>query len=143
MRVLGRPVFVERYAGASYARFAMRGPITLEIEVSRSITGHVIFPAERVAATTVSGNLMQVALPAPESVVVWINELEKLFLLPDPPVDNPFIAGSPDVLDVTGYGADPTGRSPATAAIQSPSTTPPAPAAARCSFHAACSGPER
>jgi hypothetical protein len=118
VRVLGKPVFVERYAGVSCARFAMRGSVTVDIEVASPITRHSIFPAERVASTTVSGNILRLELPSPEGVVVCINELEKLFVLPDPPEGDPPILGSAGVLDVTDYRADPTGRSSATTALQ-------------------------
>jgi hypothetical protein len=51
-------------------------------------------------------------------VVVWVDQLENLFLLPGQLEDNPPMLGAPDVFDVTGYGADPTGRSLATSALQ-------------------------
>ncbi|HEX2755104.1 MAG TPA: hypothetical protein VHM48_06555, partial [Candidatus Limnocylindrales bacterium] len=57
VRVLHQRVFVERYADVSYARFAMRGPVTVEIEVESPIASHTIFPAERVAAPSVDGNV--------------------------------------------------------------------------------------
>jgi hypothetical protein len=44
VRVLDTPVVVERHAGVSYARFAMRGSVTVEIEVARPITTYAIFP---------------------------------------------------------------------------------------------------
>ena len=118
VRVLGKPVFVERHAGVSYARFAMRGSVTVDIEVASPITGHSIFPAERVTSTIVSGHVLRLELPTPNGIVVWINELEKLFVLPDPPEADPPIPGSAGVLDATDYRADPTGRSSATTALQ-------------------------
>ncbi len=115
----------------------MRGAgITVEIEVTHPITRHAIFPAERSPG---SGRQRQrpagFDLVAPESVVVWINELGKLFLLPDPPEDGPaHRRRSPDVLDVTeprratdrtivGHDRDPGRHRP---------RRRPAPAAARC-----------
>ena len=101
VRALGTTVFVERYAGVSYARFAMQGAVTVEIEVAGAIRDHSIFPAERVASTTVTGSVLRVELASPASVVIRINELEELFLLPDPMDDDAPAPGSPDVLDVT------------------------------------------
>ena len=118
VRVLGKPVFVERHASVSYARFAMRGSVTVDIEVASPIAGHSIFPAERVTSTIVSGHVLRLELPTPNGIVVWINELEKLFVLPDPPEADPPIPGSAGVLDATDYRADPTGRSSATTALQ-------------------------
>jgi polygalacturonase len=119
LRVLGRPVLVEGYAGISYARFAMRGPVEIEVEVAHQIASHSVFPAERTASTRVAGNVLRFDLPSPQSIVVWIDGLEKLFLLPDPISDDAPIAGSADVIDVTDHGADPTGRGLATTALQS------------------------
>lgn len=118
VRVLGREVFVERFAGVSYARFAMRGAVTVEIDVPSPIRSHRVFPGERVAGATAAGATLSIDLPAPEHVVVWIDRLEKLFLLPDPIDDDPPTAGTPGVIDAIAAGADPTGRSTTTAALQ-------------------------
>jgi len=71
VRVLGIPVFVERYADVSYARFAMRGSVTVEVEVTRSINRHAIFPEERVESPSVMGNSLKFDLVAPDHVVVF------------------------------------------------------------------------
>ncbi len=118
VRVLGREVFVERHGGVSYARFGMRGPASVEIEVAASIGSWVVFPEERVLSAAVSGSVLTVQLASPESVVVWIDQLEKLFLLPDPPEDNAPDPGSPGMLQVTDFGADPTGSRLATHELQ-------------------------
>jgi polygalacturonase len=114
----GRAVLVERYAGVSYARFAMRSSTPVEVEVASSIGTHTIFPAERVASPRVAGTVLTFDLPSPANVVVWIDQHGPLFLLPDPMEDDAPIHGLPDVLDVTDFGADPSGRSLATSALQ-------------------------
>ena len=118
VRVLGAPVFVERYAGVGYARFAMGGGVAVEIEVASPITHFTIFPAERVTAARAVGTVLTFDLPATSSVVLWIDQLEPLFVLPDPIEDDAPVHGAPDVLDVTDVGADPSGRSLATTALQ-------------------------
>jgi hypothetical protein len=118
VRVLGSSVFVERYADVSYARFAMRGSVSVEIEVSSPIAGFAIFPAERVASTRGVGTVLTFQLRSAAGVVVWIDQLEKLFLLPDPIEHDAPVPGAPDSLDVTEFGADPTGRALATTALQ-------------------------
>jgi polygalacturonase len=118
VRVLGVPVGGERYAGVSVARFAMRGPVTVEVEVAGPINSHAIFPAERAAAVRVDGSILRFTLEAPQSVVVWIDGLEKLFVLPDPLEDPGLDARSPAVVVVVDRGADPTGARLATTPLQ-------------------------
>jgi hypothetical protein len=118
VRVLGAPVFVERHAGVSYARFATRGPVAVEVEVDHSIAAHAVFPDERVTSPAVAGTVLRFVLPAPGSVVIWIDGLEKLFLLPDPLESDAPETGSPGVIDVMTRGADPTGRGLATGTLQ-------------------------
>ena len=96
----------------------MRGPIVLEIEVAGPIRSHAVFPAGRVSAATATSNVLRIELPVPASVVVWIDDLDPLFILPDPLEADPPVAGADGVLDVTRFGADPTGRRLATTAIQ-------------------------
>ena len=49
---------------------------------------------------------------------MWIDHLAPLFILPDPMDDDAPVHGQPHVLDVTDFGADPSGRSLATTALQ-------------------------
>jgi polygalacturonase len=118
VRVLGRRVVVERYAAVSYARFAMGSSAPVEVQVASPIRTHTIFPAERVASSRVGGTVLAFDLPTPAAVVVWIDQLAPLFLLPDPMEDDAPVHGLPHVLDVTDFGADPSGRSLATSALQ-------------------------
>lgn len=118
VRVLGVPVFVERYADVSYARFSMRGSVNVEIQVRRPIGKHAVFPEERVTSPSVVHRLLNFRLRAPDQVIVWVDQLEKLFLLPDPMEENVPVPGRPGVINVIEYGADPTARSSATIAIQ-------------------------
>jgi len=118
VRVNGTPVFVERFADLSYVRIAMRGSVAVEIEVADPIADHALFPAGRAASAYVAANVLTFKLPAPESVVVWIDSLEKLVLLPDPIEGGAPVPGSPGVFDVTDFGADPTGATLATTALQ-------------------------
>ena len=118
VRVGGRPIFVETSAGVSYARFAMRRPVDIEVEVLRPISGHSIEPVSRISSAVVDGAMVRFALPEPGAIVVRIVGLEPLFVLADPPDDAPPVAGSPGVIDVTDAGADPTGQRLATSAIQ-------------------------
>ena len=118
LRVGGRAVFVETTAGVSYARFAMSGAVDVEVEVDRPISGHWIEPVSRILSPAIAGNTVRFVLPEPGAIVVRIVGLEPLFVLADPPDDDPPIAGSPGVIDVTAAGADPSGRRLASGAIQ-------------------------
>ena len=118
VRVAGRPVVVEQFGDVAYARFAIGGPVGLEIEVAGRIERHAVFPAGRVASSRAGGNLLRLELPAPQSVVVWIDDLVPLFLLPDPLDPDPPLAGAAGVLEVTAFGADPGGEALATEPLQ-------------------------
>ncbi|HEX2756131.1 MAG TPA: glycosyl hydrolase family 28 protein, partial [Candidatus Limnocylindrales bacterium] len=76
------------------------------------------FPAERVAAPSVDGNVLRFDLPSPESVVVWIDSLATLVVLPDPIEAGAPLVGGPGVIDVIERGADPTGHALATMVLQ-------------------------
>jgi polygalacturonase len=118
MRIENAPVFVERHAGVSYARFAFDGPVVGEIEVSAPIQNYRVFPEEFVAASSVRGNVLRVELTEPRAFVVWIDDLEKLFVLADPREENPPIPGEGNVVSVLDHGVDPSGATLGTVAIQ-------------------------
>jgi hypothetical protein len=109
-------VFVEEYAGVRYARFAVAEPVTIEIEVEAPIATWTAFPEGRAVSPRVVGNILEVELATPDAVVVWVDGLEKLFLLPDPMEYDAPTPGSADVFNVISFGADATGRSIATSA---------------------------
>jgi polygalacturonase len=117
-RVGGQSVLVERYAGVGYVRFAFKGTTTLEVEVDAPITKHTVFPAERAVSSTASGKVLKVELASAESFVVWINDLEKLFVFPDAPLEHGPTPGAPGVSNVRDLGADATGKTLSTTAIQ-------------------------
>ena len=118
VRVEHRPVFVERFASVGYARFAVDGPVRVEVAVAGPIRGHAVFPAGRVTSTAIAGSVLLIELPAPRSVVVWIDDLEPLFLLPDAIEHDRPDPADDGVFDVTDFGADPAGRTLATAQLQ-------------------------
>ncbi len=119
VRVAGQPVFVERWRGVHYARFAMHGPQVVRIAVDEPIGAYQLFPARHVATAEVHGNELRLVLETPANLVVWIDRLEKLFLLPDPIDGAGLDLEAGDAIDVRALGADPTGRVASTDAIQS------------------------
>ncbi len=118
VKVQGQPVFVERHAGVSYARFAFHGEVSLEVEAKAKITEHAVFPKDRVLSSDVEGSVLRVRIAKPGSFVVWLNDFEKLFVLADAREKDAPVAGAPGVFDVTTFGADATGRTLSTAALQ-------------------------
>lgn len=116
MRALGRPVAVERYEDLAYARFAGRGRIGVEIEVDRPIAGWRVFPETRVAASRAWGSVLSFDLRRPLPVVVWIDDLELLAILPDP--GGAGLPEGPGVIDAAAHGADATGTTTTTRALQ-------------------------
>lgn len=127
VRVGGKPAYVERYRDVSYVRFAFEGSIDLDIDVDAPITTHHILPAEAVSASTRSGSTLRLSLSEPSSLVVWIDDLEKLFVLADP-IEAAPVAGADGVISVADAGAAANAPGVATAAFQSAidaaSTTP-------------------
>jgi polygalacturonase len=117
VHVQGIAIDVERHAGVAYARFAMLGRVTVEVEVDEAIRGFVIFPQRRVESARVDHSRLSFVLAAPGSVVIRIVGLELLFVLPDSLRDDP-LAGEPGVVDVLELGADGSGRSLVTATLQ-------------------------
>ena len=125
-------------------RASMGSSARVEVEVTDRIRTHTIFPAERVASLRVAGTILTFDLRTPASVVVWIDQLAPLFILPDPMDDDAPVHGQPDVLDVTDFGADPTGRSLATTALQAAvDHATDCVADARWSSHPVCTGAAR
>ena len=116
VRAGGRAVFAEEYAGISYARFAFRGIVTLEIDVEGALGDVRLLPQEAATREPAGDGTLRLRLAEPRSFVVWIGDREKLFVLADPieappvPDDEAVVAVDPAV------AADGTGL--ATAAIQ-------------------------
>ncbi len=65
VRVLGAPVFVERYAGVGYARFAMGGSVAVEIEVASPITDGPCAPIARNRRQPMAHDLVELQMTSP------------------------------------------------------------------------------
>jgi polygalacturonase len=118
VRVGGKPAYVERYGGVSYVRFAFEGNVDVDIDVDAPIATHRVLPADAVSASTQTGKTLRLSLPEPARVVVWVDGLEKLFVLADP-IEAAPVAGTDGVASVADFGAAANAPGVATAAIQS------------------------
>lgn len=112
MTVNGQPVFVEKYKGIHYARFAFTG--TAQITVSGS-TGTITPKSYNISPTT-SGNSMSFSLTKPMKLVV--NGSEKLFIFADPPEVNAPQIGQSRVVSILSYVPDANGTTRQTTQIQ-------------------------
>src|SRR5260221_635714 len=112
MTVNGQPVFVERYKGINYARFAIGG--SAQIVVTGS-TG-AITPKSYGISSTTNGSSMSFTLSKPMKVVV--NGSEKLFIFADSPETNVPQLGSIGVVNILSYVPDANGTTRETSQIQ-------------------------
>lgn len=103
-----------------YANFSFSGTVTLQITVNEPITSYSISPLAKNIQGNVNGNTLTFSLDESTYVIVEINGLKRLVIAADPlETDIPPSSGS-GIYNVTAskYGADPTGNSMATGALQ-------------------------
>jgi polygalacturonase len=112
------PVFVEHYRDVSYARFAMCGATEVVVTAHEPMTNVRLIPQAAVASMTTNGNSVHLTLHDPANVVVFVNNLEKLFLLADPPEASRPDRAATAVVTAAAYGADATGKALSTAMLQ-------------------------
>jgi hypothetical protein len=114
----GVAVPVERYTDIGYVRCAVDGPVTIELTAPRPIETFRVFPEARVGTTSAVGRRLRVELPEPDSLVVWIDDLPKLLLLVDRMEDVSPSATHRPIVDATDAGADASGATKSTRALQ-------------------------
>ncbi|HYV47315.1 MAG TPA: glycosyl hydrolase family 28 protein [Myxococcaceae bacterium] len=113
----GRPLAVEAFHDVSYARFtlAAAAPAPVEIHFKSKVRSARAIPASAVEGLTTGGNAIRFTLRRPANVAVLVNQDQRLFLFADPPETE---VPGPNALDVVERGADPTGKTPSTTALQ-------------------------
>jgi polygalacturonase len=88
--------------------------LTARLPIKRSR----VFPEARIGSVLATGSRLTVELPAPDSLVVWIDELPPLLMLVDRLDDVSEADGAASTVTVTDLGADPTGTTSSTVALQ-------------------------
>jgi hypothetical protein len=112
----GASLGIWKYKEASYARFAAPSPTTVVVTASEPVTTCEVRPKIHAILTSTDGSTCTFEVPAPMSLEVGINSLEKLFLFVDTPQEAaPVCCDGKTVFDVTTYpGVDRTGRTKST-----------------------------
>lgn len=106
-------------ADYDYAEFSFSGTVTIEITASESISTYSISPLAKNIIGTVAGNKLSFTLSTSTYVIVEINSLKKIVIAADPyETDIPASSGTGIYNVVTGYGADKTGATKTSSAIQ-------------------------
>jgi polygalacturonase len=110
--VNGQSVFVEKYKGINYARFAFTGAAQIVVSGSSG----AITPKSYNISSTNSGNSMSFTLSKPMKIV--INGSEKLFIFADPPETNVPQLNTSGVVNILSYVPNANGTTRQTTQIQ-------------------------
>jgi hypothetical protein len=105
----GRPVPVERHAGAACVRLAFLADALLGISVDGAPGDVRVIPEAAARVGRVRDGLVALRLPAPANLVVWVGDREPLYVFADPPEVAPdpadasveVIAAEPGAVDAT------------------------------------------
>ncbi len=122
------PISVERVSKfdvpISYVRFDWTGSNSeIEITINLSFDSYSIHPLSRNITSTKNGNKIKFTITEPNYLILQVKSgnrlLERLFILVDPPEDNPPKLGDANVTNIMTYsGIDNTGQFDVTAIIQ-------------------------
>ncbi len=119
----GTPLFVEKLTKYSpemqvhYAHCSLSGPATVEVTVNESFSSFKLSPTSRGLAATRNGSTITFQT-GPNYLILKVDSKELLFLLFDPPEENPPQLGDTNVKNIADYGVDNTGATLETTRIQ-------------------------
>jgi hypothetical protein len=103
-----------------YAHFSFGGTVTVQITTRDQIASHTVSPLALEIQTQVSGNRLTFTLERSRYLIVKIDDLKELVIAADPEESDAPAAHGPGIFNVaTDFGADPTGATLATEAVQS------------------------
>jgi hypothetical protein len=112
----GASLGIWEYKEASYARFAAGSATTVVVTAIEPVTTCEVRPRIHAILTSSDGSTCTFEVPAPMSLEVGINSLERLFLFVEPPQEAaPVCCDGKTVFDVTTFpGVDRTGNTKST-----------------------------
>ncbi|HET6299143.1 MAG TPA: glycosyl hydrolase family 28-related protein [Kribbella sp.] len=102
-----------------YAHFSFHGRVTLEVSVGADIVTHTVSPLALDIPTRAHGNKLTFSIDRSRYLIVKIDDLRELVIAADPAETAPPRAHGPGIFNILDFGADPTGGTLATQAIQS------------------------
>ena len=83
LSVNGQSVFVEKFGDISFARFSFSGTADVQVKASEAITSFVISPQSDQINGISNGDSISFSIDQPKSLIVSVNNIEKLFLFAD------------------------------------------------------------
>lgn len=94
LTVNGQPIFVEKFGDISFARFSYSGTANLNVTANQAVAAYEISPKNYQIQGVNSGNNLTFSITQPRTLVVTVNNLEKLLLFADS-----LETGAPDIHD--------------------------------------------
>lgn len=122
----GQPVPVTAFAPEPgggveyhYAHFSFDGKVTVQITTPAEIASYTVSPLAFEIPAEASGNTLTFPLERSRYLIVKIDDLRELVIAADPPEADAPAAQGPGIFNVAkDFGADPTGETLATDAVQ-------------------------
>ncbi|MEK3722849.1 carboxypeptidase regulatory-like domain-containing protein [Paenibacillus sp. FSL H8-0034] len=110
MKVNGQNVFVEKFGDISYARFSYSGTVQVDVYANETIESFGISPLNYQIEGSKDGSKLTFSISEPRTLIITINNLEKLFLFADGLEADVPVLGAPGVVNLASYL--PAGRDP-------------------------------
>ncbi|WP_328996196.1 hypothetical protein OG394_16235 [Kribbella sp. NBC_01245] len=101
-----------------YAHFSFSGTVTVEVTTLEQIDFYTVSPLALEIPSQVSGNRLSFTLDRSRYLIVKIDDLKELVIAADPEELDAPAAYGPGIFNVAAFGADRTGGSLATEAVQ-------------------------
>ena len=111
-------LFVERFRGVHYARFAFSSPVEVVVCTAEPVVSCSVSPVTYQIQTAKSEREVRFRLDSPRKLMLKINKLPPLFLLPDDQEATSPKPGDLEVVSLDDFKADKSGKAPCTAALQ-------------------------
>lgn len=114
----GHDIFTQKFKDINYVHFAHQGVIVVSITCAETARSIEISPRRDVYKEEVTGNKITFQLAKPGYHVITLNHNQRLFILTDDLNDSKPGKTKNKLVNVMSYGADSTGSSLCTVAIQ-------------------------
>lgn len=103
LSVNGQSVFVEKFGDISFARFAFSGTANVQVNASEAVASFGISPLSDQINGSSDGNGISFAIDQPKSLIVSVNNLEKLLLFADGMENDAPDIQDPNVINLADY----------------------------------------
>ena len=114
----GSEVFVEDYKDIHYSNFGIEEEVEIKITVPEEIKSYSVSPVRYKIQSTSNGNQITINLKEPRKLVVYVNELERLFLFVDKIIEKTPDPDDDTVVSINDYQVDKEGKVIETSKIQ-------------------------